>query len=384
MKRRPIGIYSKPNTSVKKIVAFMIIGLIGLFIITGMLTSVAPDQALKSSSLYKWSNDMTGAHFLQLMGMENQYFASVLPEGSETVQVGQAFFELVTNIKPNDPRSLLGRELPGLSYYGGEVIIARDGTNYTDVISESAPPLEVILAEREATKEGLAKLEELEKEKEERESRTPEDKKSVYIINAHNHESYLPELETNVPNEANHSKVNVTLVSEKMAGELEDRGIGTIVEERDVQRLVKERGWKYNRSYVASREYITETLDQEEEIQYVIDIHRDSARRDKTAVTINGEEYAKIMFVVGGNHPDFESSLELAKKIEQMLEDQYPGISRGVILREGPETNGIFNQDLPVDSLLLEMGGIDNSLDEVYRSTEAISKVFSEFFFEQQ
>ncbi len=76
-------------------------------------------------------------------------------------------FRLTTSINPDDPRSLLGRELPGFALFDGRIVVAGEGTDYTNLPIESAPPMEVLMAEREATQESLARLEQLEKEAEE-------------------------------------------------------------------------------------------------------------------------------------------------------------------------------------------------------------------------
>ena len=50
----------------------------------------------------------------------------------------------------DDPRSLLGRELPAFSLFDTEIAVAGEGTNYTNMPIESAPPLEILQAEKEA------------------------------------------------------------------------------------------------------------------------------------------------------------------------------------------------------------------------------------------
>ena len=47
-------------------------------------------------------------------------------------------------------RSLLGRELPAFSLFDTEIIVAGEGTDYTNMPIESAPPLEILQAEKEA------------------------------------------------------------------------------------------------------------------------------------------------------------------------------------------------------------------------------------------
>lgn len=241
--------------------------------------------------------------------------------------------------------------------------------------------MDVILAEREATQESLERLEQLENEREEIEE-TTDGRKVVHIIHSHNTESFLPELETDEPNEAYHNKVNITLVGEKLSQELEKRGIGSEVEERDIQDTLREKGWNYPQSYDASRNFVIEAMEQNSDLHYFFDIHRDSLPRERTTVTINNEEFARTVFVIGGNHENYEDNYELAKTLHNKLEEKYPGLSRGVILKDGPYTNGRFNQDLSRNSVLIEFGGVDNTLEETYRSAEAVAEIFAEFYWD--
>ncbi len=117
---------------------------------------------------------------------------------------------MTTSVNFQDPRSLLGRELPGFSLYDSEIILAGEGTNFTNIPYESPPPLEVLLAEREAAQE---QLQEEETPPAPAPSQTTGGKKVVYIYHTHTQESYLPALKgvTN-PNFAHHPTVNVTKV----------------------------------------------------------------------------------------------------------------------------------------------------------------------------
>jgi stage II sporulation protein P len=360
-----------------------IIGIMALFIFTGMLTSFEPGYGLASNQIHEWANNISGEDFVHVLGMENKLFTQALPEGSEPPSLSNIAFQVATSINPDDPRSLLGRELPGFALFDGQIIVAGEGMDYTTLPVESAPPMDVMMAEREATQESLAQLEEMEKEAQQTQGAT-NGEKIVHIIHSHNTESFLPELETNVPNEAFHRQINITLVGERLSQELEKRGIGVEVEERDIQENLVGRGWQYSQSYDASREFVKEAMANNENLKFFFDLHRDTIPRDKTTVTINGEEFARTVFVIGGNHGNYEQNMQLAKELHGLLEEKYPGLSRGVIFKDGPRTNGRFNQDLSTNSVLIEMGGIYNSLEETYRSAEAVAEVFSEFYFSSE
>ncbi|NAP01655.1 stage II sporulation protein P, partial [Halomonas sp. MG34] len=120
------------------------------------------------------------------------------------------------------------------------------------------------------------------------------------------------------------------------------------------------------------------------EIQYVFDLHRDSIAREKTTKKLNGENYARIMFVVGLEHPNHEKNLKVATELHHLIEKKYPGLSRGVITKAGAGVNGIYNQDLTENALLVEVGGVGNNMDELYRSADAIADVFGEFYWDAE
>ncbi|MDT8862890.1 stage II sporulation protein P [Alkalihalobacillus sp. MEB130] len=382
MKNNQFRSFTINRTSLKRLIAMTIIGIMALFIFTGMLTSFEPGYGLASNQVHEWANNISGEDFVHVLGMENKYFTQALPEDSEPPSLSNIAFQVATSINPDDPRSLLGRELPGFALFDGQIIVAGEGMDYTTLPVESAPPMDVIMAEREATQESLAQLEEMEKEAEQSQG-TTNGEKVVHIIHSHNTESFLPELETNVPNEAFHRQINITLVGDKLAQELEKRGIGVEVEERDIQQNLQERSWQYSQSYDQSREFVKEAMGNNESLEFFFDLHRDTIPREMTTVTINGVEYARTVFVIGGNHDGFEQNMQFAKEFHNLLEEKYPGLSRGVIFKEGAGTNGRFNQDLSSNSILIEMGGIHNTLTEANRTAEAVADVFAEYYFNE-
>ena len=110
-------------------------------------------------------------------------------------------------------------------------------------------------------------------------------------------------------------------------------------------------------------------------LKYFIDIHRDSVEKNITTTNINGKNYAKILFVVGLEHNNYKENLSTAEKINTIANKYYPGLSRGIYKKEGPGVDGIYNQDISSNSILIEVGGKDNNIDEVLNTTEAISNI---------
>jgi stage II sporulation protein P len=120
-------------------------------------------------------------------------------------------------------------------------------------------------------------------------------------------------------------------------------------------------------------------LKKEPTIKYLIDIHRDSARYNKTLYEKNGKKYARIMFVVGLDHKNYEPNLKLANDLNSIIEEKYPRLSRGISKKTGRGVNGIYNQDMSPNSMLIEVGGVDNTIEEVNNTMEILSEVLSNY-----
>lgn len=373
------------GTSIKKGIIVSFIGLLMTFLLSGVLTSLKPEYRLTSSSINDLTKNIDSEVFLQLLGLENRFFISALPEQTEPIKLSSIMFQVTTSINPEDPRSLLGRELPGFSLYDSEIVVAGSGTNYTNMPYESPPPTEVLEQEREASINKNDVVNQNDEDPKAPPTLTTGDKKVVYIYNTHNTESYLPLLEGEKdPNNAIHSDANITIVSELLGKELQSQGIGAQIESTDIQQNVKQKGWNYAKSYTASRTIVESAMASNKDIKYLIDIHRDSQRKDVTTIKINDKSYAKIAFVIGGDNPTAEKNEKLAKELHALLDKKYPGLSRGIFEQKGKGVNGVYNQDLSNNALLLEFGGVDNNLDELKNTVAAVSDVFSEYFWQAE
>ena len=62
-----------------------------------------------------------------------------------------------------------------------------------------------------------------------------------------------------------------------------------------------------------------------------------------------------------------------------MINNKYPGLSRGVIKKQGAGVNGVYNQDISPKSMLIEIGGYENTFEEVMCTVEALSKILYEY-----
>ncbi|MDF2856347.1 MAG: stage sporulation protein [Neobacillus sp.] len=379
--RTPGMFVTVKGTNLFKIISALLLFIVLVFSISGLLTSLKPQYRIMSSSVNTATSDVNGKLLYQLMAWENHHFLKVDEDLSSSPKLTSLLFQLTSNINLDDPRSLLGRELPGFYQFDGKIVVAGEGSNYTNMPMESSPPLEIMKAEREAALQNLEEIENGGKgEKPPQPSLTTGDKKVVHLYFTHNQESYLPYLkDVKDPNLAYHSQVNVTKIGDYLKESLEERGIGTSVDKFDVMGTVK-----MANTYSKSGELVKTAMASNRDLEYFIDIHRDARRKDKTTPIVNGKPFAQLVFVVGGKNPNYEKNLKLATALHQLLEKKYKGLSYGVMMNQGSGQNGVYNQDLSENALLIEFGGVDNTFEELNRSADALADVFSEYFWQAE
>lgn len=357
-----------------------LLGIILIFGIAGLVTTYS--GSFLSGSLKQWSKDINAGEFLiQILQSENHYFYQQMDEEGEFLSISDFALKLAANVQPTDIRTFLGRELPGFSIFDTEIFVAGEGTTYTTLPIESAPPMEVLLKEREIANEKLQELEEGHPP-----SSVPGEK-SVLIYHTHSWESFMPLLKgVTKSSEAvsSNEKVNVVAVGEMLANALNERGIGTQHDTTNMTAELQEKDLTYNDSYTLSRELVQEVLAANNKLNFLIDIHRDSQPKNITTKTINGESYARLFFIVGEEHKNYEQNLKIATELNEKLEAKYPGISRGVIGKGKNEGNGIYNQDLSNRAILVEFGGVENTLTELKNTVDAFAEIFSEHYMEAE
>ena len=90
------------------------------------------------------------------------------------------------------------------------------------------------------------------------------------------------------------------------------------------------------------------------------------------------KSYAKVLFVVGLDYPNFEQNLNKAILLNEKVKMLNPNLSRGVLKKTGKNVNGIYNQDFNENVILIEIGGYESTTTEVLNSSLAFAKCFME------
>ena len=137
----------------------------------------------------------------------------------------------------------------------------------------------------------------------------------------------------------------------------------------------------YSGSYERSLETIQEILNENQDIQIVIDLHRDAVGDGASygpTVKIDGQSVAQIMLVVGTDgggleHPNWRQNIKTAIKIQETANLLYPGLFRPIIVR-----NSRYNQHVTPGAFIIEVGATGNTLEQALTSMKYLAKVMSE------
>ena len=201
----------------------------------------------------------------------------------------------------------------------------------------------------------------------------------IYIYNSHQGEKYsIKYLEDYniVP--------DILIASYMLEDKLDNLKINTIVEDGDILGYMKQNDLDHSGSYKASRVFLTKAINNYPNAKLYIDLHRDAASHNVTTTTINGKTCAKVLFVIGLEYETYKENLSIVTQINNIILEKYPSLTRGIMKKEGYGVNGIYNQDLANNVILIEIGGHENNIDEVNNTLDLIAEVIGEYLNEKE
>lgn len=168
--------------------------------------------------------------------------------------------------------------------------------------------------------------------------------------------------------------INMCAVGRVVADTLNAAGINTLHDEtlNDYP--------SYTGSYANSRAVVQQYLAQYPSIKVVLDVHRDaieseSGSRYAPVCTVEGRQAAQVMIICGCDNgttvqlPNWRQNLRFAAAWERSMEGMYPGLTRPVLF-----SYRFYNQDLTTGSLLIEIGGHGNNLNEALYAGQLAAK----------
>lgn len=359
--------------SIAALLLLVATGLIGLTQNKGSNSSITSMRSAVAT--------LSVAFFLDMLAMELPHLQKGVTTSTFSPTNTITFLiRSLTGVHPLDPASLLASEVPGLRNEASALLYSGAATQNTDSPADFTPPADAIRTEigpsenvsPPVTPPAVAAAPPV--------NPVPEAAKGpqVFIYHSHNRESFLPELKSKgitKPDLAYDPDINITLVGKRLKEKVEAQGIPVVQETTDYPSTVQ--SFQYAKSYAYSAQTVKTALAQNEKIGMIFDVHRDSLAREKTTVKIGGKDYAQVYFVVGKKNPGWERNSEFAGKIHALLEEKMPGISRGVY-GKGSNGNAEYNQSLSPNSILLEIGGPYNSLEEMYRTADLLAEIIAE------
>lgn len=196
---------------------------------------------------------------------------------------------------------------------------------------------------------------------------------TIYLYNSHDTEEYKPS------SFAEYSVIPTVKLSDYvLKEELEKNGFSVLIEEQTISSIRSSLGLNYAGSYTASRVLMEQAKKNNPSLEYFIDLHRDSLDHDRTTLTYNNKNYAMVMFLVGLENPNYLENLEFSTKISDAINAKVSGLSKGIYQKEGEGVNGVYNQDFSNRTILIEIGGPENTIDEVYETLLILSEVLTE------
>lgn len=210
------------------------------------------------------------------------------------------------------------------------------------------------------------------------------DKKGPKILIYHTHttECFLKSADeigkSNTPSRTTNNKYNVVRLGEALINNLKKYNI-------DVLHNTTIHDADYNSSYIKSLNTLTGYVEKYSSLKMVIDLHRDAASEGKLRAVqnINGKNVAELMFVIGTdaklNNPRWKENLKLAIKVQARLNEICPGIAKPIYVSKNR-----YNQHLLNGSVIVEIGGDGNVIDECVRSTSYLAQAINDVIFKKK
>ena len=203
------------------------------------------------------------------------------------------------------------------------------------------------------------------------------DEPTVLILHTHGTEAFTPTADSTYQEDGGsyrtrNDKHNVVGLRDELARLLESGGI-KVVHDRSHHDYPN-----YTGSYENSRSSARKYLEQYPSIKLVIDLHRDAVVKDdgsqwKTSATVNGQQAAQVMFVVGTDtnhsHPHWKTNLSIALKLHTLMEKAHSGVTRPIDLRSQR-----FNHDLSTGAMIAEIGASGNTYEQAKNAVSVLAE----------
>ena len=184
--------------------------------------------------------------------------------------------------------------------------------------------------------------------------------KKIHIYSTHQIEGY--------------NGTNVVEASHALKDRLIKLGYTCDVEEEDFESYKKKNGISYAYSYLASKNFLEQCIAKNGDYDLIIDFHRDSIPKSSSTLTRNKTSYAKLLFVVGKSSGKYQKVLSMSNRLHELANAKVKGISKGIMKKQSH-----YNQGVSENMVLIEVGGKDNSKEEVMNTVDVLATVIDEY-----
>lgn len=365
------------------LIVFLLVGAIGY--------GQSRLNASPASSMKGLAASVSNDFFLDMMGLEVPHL-SEQKDASSTFSQKNVFsfmFRMLTDINPRDPKTLLAREVPGLGLDSAYLIRKPPNGEAAEGPVDYPPGNPKTGGEKPGPDQAAATPSPSPSPSPAAETAPPaklstNGKKVVLIYHSHNRESWVPELglQPKDANLAQDAKTNITLVGKELADRLEDKGVGAAHYATDYATAIDKYNWYY--SYKYSGKTVKEAFAANPDIKFVFDLHRDDSSKEQSTLTVNGKSYAKVFFIIGQKNPNWEKNEAFASQVQERLEQKMKGLSRGIWAKKAHDGNAEYNQSLSTNSILIEIGGVYNTLEECKRTAGVLAEVIAEMYWDAE
>lgn len=189
----------------------------------------------------------------------------------------------------------------------------------------------------------------------------------ILVYHTHITESFIPDSGVEF---TSNLELTVAKLGEELVTLLRDSYGLPVIHDRQIFDMPR------NPAYEKARPAIKEILSGNPQVEVVIDLHRDGMAREITTTEIDGLPVGRTLMVVGTGHPGWETNYQIALRLQQELEAVAPGLSRGL-----RQYRFRYNQDLHPYSILIEIGGHENTLEEAMRTIPYVAEALARAYY---
>jgi stage II sporulation protein P len=275
-------------------------------------------------------------------------------------------------IDTSNPISIISKEV---SYFRGDKIIANANNASNDIENiEAVTPFE--LGEKQITKiedpNAVAKI------------TNPDLKQTlnklaprILIYHSHTTEAYRTSDPSTYKTDFDTNEArNVCAVGDVIKEELEKKYGISVIHDKTLHNLVE-----YGKSYEKSGVTLDKYLKAYGGFDIIIDLHRDGFLASNTRVSktkINGEDVAKVMFVVTDKNPHYQKQKELLDSIIKISNKLYPDLMEDRPIKVNHYGLNFYNQNRSDNAMLIEVGSNNNTIGQVKNTGKYLARIFAE------